>query len=205
MKKSLIAGAGVAALAMAAFPFALASAARPTESVVDHLTINLSETCSLARTSATPATAQTGAMPSDATWTANTETYEATLVAGKAATIGTTVLTTICNDTTNGYNVTATFSGLTKGTGTGAKTIAYDGSAPVADNVSSWNVTNTLQGGSAALVAASGDPILPQTTTATAATTNTLVYKVGTTTTQDAGTYTGTATYTLTYGPDQQP
>ena len=192
MKKSLIAGAGVAAFAFAAFPFALASATQ--QSVKDNLNVTISETCSLTRVGQAAAT---GAVITASQWsgaTGSTEgTYTVTMIAGKAAQIGTSTLTTICNDTTAGYSVSAAFTGLADNA---SHTIAYDGSAAATDGASRWNITNN---GSLVTASEGTGVIYANTKVPTSGTTNTIVYNVSTSTDQAAGAYEGSATYTLTY------
>ena len=178
MKKSLIAGAGVAALAMAFVPFGLASATDIT-SMEDTLTITVEPTCS---------------------FDAASHSYSATMTANDLNTnVGTTTMTIICNQY-NGYAVTANMTSLS---GNGSNAISYSATTPTAGS-GTWTAYNTPTvagtAGTAANIAATADAAVISNSVHTSSTgdSSVIVYKVGTTNNQAAGAYTGTATYTLT-------
>lgn len=207
MKKTIIAAG--ASLAFAAMPVAGVLAV----DVTDNLTINLSETCSITRTGvAASAVSNTSSDLDFGTTAANT--YTATLVAGKAATIGTSTFTVTCNDTNNGHSLAVQFTGLSATVGSSSENIPYDGSAATADGYSRWNATKTANatlGVTSGLITATETTTEPHSyiyngsvygnnKTAVSGQTFTIEYNVSTAITQPAATYTGSAAYTLTYG-----
>ncbi len=179
MKKSIIAGAGVAALAMAALPFA-GVFATDTLSVKDKLVLTVSSSCTY-----------DGITPEAAT-SSNGNEYTASAAPNQlvsfGATSSATSLTVKCNDA-DGYSITPTFTGLT-----GPTTISYDGSADPTAGSESWAAYYSKNSGTATIFAASGTAI---TGSSTMTDTYTFSYKVGTGADQAAGTYNGTATYVL--------
>ena len=179
MKKSLIAGAGVAALAMAALPFA-GVFADDTLSVKDKLVLTVSSSCTY-----------DGITPAAATSNDGNE-YTASAAPNQlkdfGATSSATNLTVKCN-AANGYTITPTFTGLT-----GPSTIPYNGSADPTAGSETWAAYYSKNSGNATRFAASGTAIEG---TATMTDTYTFSYKVGTGPDQAAGTYNGTATYVL--------
>lgn len=212
MKKSIIV-AGAASVALAAMPVVGAFAA--TSSVTDNINLTLLSTCALTRTNAVAANAVDGSS-SNLSWAAGTETYAITLVGGKSANIGTSTFSVTCNDHINGHYMTAQFTGLNGGDGITDSHIPYNGAAAVADGTSSWNATatanNTLgvtagritatETGSNtylynAAIYSSSDS---KNTTPVSAATFDVTYAVGTSASQAAGSYTGSAAYTLTSG-----
>ena len=217
MKKSIIA-AGAASVALAAMPIVGAFAATaPT--IVDNLQVNLQNTCSLARTGAAGATGQTG-VTTDPAWAADATnpttaagTYSVTMSAGTFAELGTSTIAVTCNDSVNGHSLAVAVTGLSAtqaSTGiTGGSTISYSNS-PITDaSASGWNITTsnvaTELGFSAGLIQTTGGTATiygasSRNRTAVSNKTFDATYKVAAQADQPAGTYEGTATYTLTYG-----
>lgn len=216
MKKSIIA-AGAASIALAAMPVVSTFAAQPTREIVDNINVNLNSTCTMTRT---------GASGTDGTWTAGDPattaagTYTvASMSAGTTANIGASTFTIVCNDTTNGHSLQVAASGLRRGET--SDYIDYSNAA-VAAGTSSWNITisdvdgfgngeapavkpaNGIVGIAYGQDSHTGSTYLyGETTTSKNAISGgsfKATYNVGTTTTQAAGQYTGSATYTLTYG-----
>ncbi|MBR3248738.1 hypothetical protein IKF89_01775 [Candidatus Saccharibacteria bacterium] len=182
MKKSLIAGAGVAALAMAAVPFGFASATDITE-VTDTLTINIEASC---------------------TFDAGTHAYTKTMTANQLdSSFGQTVLTVTCNNA-KGYTVGSQMNTLTgpAKAGSGNEEITYSATDLSAAGVGKYSAgySNVINGGTATTgqVPQSGTLMTSNTMTPAAGDTSTITYKVSTTTNQAAGQYQGTAVYTLT-------
>ena len=184
MKKSLIVGAGVAALAMAAVPFAGVFAAEDDiDTVTDTLTINIAGTC---------------------TFDAGTHAYTKDMSANQLdSNFGQTVLKVTCNNA-KGYTVGSQMNTLTgpAKVGSGNEEITYsttDLSAPGAGKYSA-GYSNVIGGASAVTgqVPQAGTLMTSNTMTPAAGDTSTITYKVSTTTNQAAGQYQGTAVYTLT-------
>lgn len=216
MKKSIIA-AGAASVALAAMPVVGVFATPDTSVITDNISVKLDSTCSLTRA---------GASGTDGTWTPGSPattaagTYSvASMDAGSTANLGTSTFTVVCNDTTAGHNLKVQATGLTGATA--GEYIDYDGTSAVAAGTSSWNITiSDVDGfgtGDAGTVKPAeglldvtynnhtGSAYLYGSASATSknpvsAATFKAAYNVGTTTTQAADTYTGSAVYTLTYG-----
>ena len=175
MKKTLIAGAGVAAFAMAALPFTgvFATQAEDPAEITDTLTVNVNGTCTFTRSNGTGA-------------------YTQTMAANALnSSFGTSTFTSGCNNGT-GYAVTADFTDLEHETGDGTA-IEYDDQTPVAGSgswvaYSSTDSTNIGNNGTAFETNAA-DPA--------GGSSFTVVYKVATHPVQAQGSYEGTATYTL--------
>ena len=203
MKKSIIA-AGAASVALAAMAVLGAFAATSSATVTDNLSVTLDTTCSLTETGAVQGTSgQTGVTTGPTVSSATTAgaTYSITMSTGKVAELGTSTLHIVCNDTTNGYDVTGTFADLKLGgssSATGVNAIPYTDSV-VTDGTSGWNVF--LGSGTTPLTsAAAGNIYNAKTSKESADTTVNVTYKVGSSTTNTPGEYTGTATYVLTWG-----
>ncbi len=181
MKKSLIAGASALALGMAVIPAAGVFAADIT-TMTDEITVTISGSC---------------------TFNAGGTEYTKAMEANKLETVGTTAMKVTCNNA-KGYAVTGTFTDLTgpeKKT-TGNEKITYSTTAATAGS-GTWSATVTPTVGGVAQdatqPAASNGAIISSTTmTPAAGDSASIVYKVGTTNNQAAGSYEGTATYTLT-------
>lgn len=224
MKKSIIA-ASAASLALAAMPVVGAFAAEQTATVTDNLNVTIDNTCSLTRTASTADETVTGS--SAWTDTSTTEpalsgTYTANMDAGSYGVIGKSSFVVTCNDVKNGHSVTVATTSLTDNAATGTKgaPIVYSNTTVVpaegADQVSGWNIT-IANGATTPIPADSINIGILQAAGGTgtvydkAATGNKLkqalngatfdaTYTVGASITQDAGTYVGSAIYTLTYG-----
>lgn len=215
MKKKLIA-AGAASAVLAAMPVLGVFAEADISTVTDNINLTLLSTCAISRTGAAASAVE--GKSSELSWTENTGTYAITLVGGKSATIGTSTFSVTCNDTTAGHYLAAQFTGLNGGTGITGAHIAYDGSAAVADDTSSWNATATVNstlGVSAGLITATETESNPHSyvynaalygssastnKTAVSGQTFDITYAVGTANDQPSGSYTGSAVYTLTSG-----
>ena len=182
MKKSLIAGAGIAALGLAVVPFAGVFAADPTVSVTDTVKVTVNEACTFSEGS-------TSLNPSD------------TVDAGSETTFNDAKheFTIKCNS--KSYAVTATASDLNYQT-TGNET------APTAHNKFSYTNTyakdgvdgvwtTTLTGGdTGAAIKTSSSTI--KSGDATVSDNFSVTYKAYAGTEQTKGTYQGTVIYTLT-------
>jgi len=210
MKKSLIAGAGVAAFAFAAFPFALASATPQTATPVkDTLNVTLEKTCNISRTgtAATVAAPISAASWSNATGT-NDGTYTVSLAAGSTAALGTSKIKVTCNDTKDGHSLSVATTNLTapaSSTGLSGDTVINYSNSEVGTSTSGWNITtaaNTDLSISAGVVQVTSNAGTVYNTNKTAVSESEidLTYNIGTTPVQATGTYVGDATYTLTFG-----
>ncbi len=174
MKKSLIAGAGIAALGLAVVPFAGVFAADIT-TMTDTINVTVGEAC---------------------TFDAASHPYTKPMTANKVDTIGETTMTVVCNNA-KGYSVKGTFTDLTgPAKSSGNEMITYGADAAVTAGDGKWNATV----GSATSPLAKDSATVTSKTTMSAADGDLtkITYKVGTTNNQAAGTYTGTATYILT-------
>ena len=176
MKKSLIAGAGIAALGLAVVPFAGVFAA-DTMSMEDTINVTIADAC---------------------TFDAASHSYTKDMTANTTADIGTTTMKVTCNNY-SGYEVTGKYTALA---GNGTNKISFGESAPTA-GVSSWaaNAIVTVDGGSpvaAAYLKNNGAVMSNIRQTVEAGDTAVITYKAATSNNIAAGTYTGTATYTLT-------
>ena len=173
MKKSLIAGAGIVALGLAVVPFAGVFAADIT-TMTDTINVTVADVC---------------------TFDAASHSYTKAFTANKVDTIGATTMKVTCNNA-KGYIVKGNFTDLTgPAKSSGNETITYGADAAVAAGDGKWNAT----------VGSATSPLAKTSATVTSKTTmsaaggdsTTITYKAGTTDNQAAGTYTGTATYTL--------
>ena len=171
MKKSIVAGA--ASLVLAAMPVVGVFATNPA-AVVDTLTVTVNESCTFEH------------------GTGNSGSFTKSMAAGALDTaFGESVFTSACNNGL-GYDINAVFTSLAHTAGNGAA-IAYSATTPTAGS-GTW--TATVSGSN---IAASGGKLMntsaPDTSAGTSAT---VTYKVSTQSDIAQGTYTGTATYTLT-------
>ena len=172
MKKSLVAGA--AAFAMAALPVAGVFAADPAP-ITDTLTVQIGEACTFQRA----ANAGDGA-------------YTKSLDLGQLdAEFASSGFKVVCNNAT-GYNVAAVFTALA---GPG-ENITYSQTTPTAGS-GTW----TASVGADNLAATGASLLSNDGVTSTSGDTATVNYKVSVRNNQGKGTYTGTATYTLTQNP----
>lgn len=179
MKKSFIAGA--ASLALAAMPVVGAFATDIT-TMTDTLSVTVSKSCNWDNSASTQTKSQNA-------FTAGLITY-------------TTVTHVVTCNTYNGYKVTGTFTAFTNGSSSSI-TIPY--STTVATSGSdTWSATTqaTVNGTQATAKqpasGTSGNVMANSGPTPSAGDSFTAIYKVGVTATKQAGTYTATATYTLT-------
>ncbi len=174
MKKSLIAGAGIAALGLAVVPFAGVFAA-DTTTMTDTIKVTIGSTCTFDGEA--------------------THTYTKAMEADALETVGTTTMVVKCNNA-KGYAVTGNFTDLQgpAKSGSGYETITYADTAATAGS-GTWNAvvgTSTIAGKTSSTITSK------TTMSAAAGDSTTITYKAGTTNNQAEGTYTGTATYTLT-------
>ena len=175
MKKSLIAVAGIAALGLAVVPFAGVFAADIT-SMKDTINVTIADAC---------------------TFDVASHSYTKAMTANTADTIGATTMKVTCNNYT-GYDVNGVYASLN---GNGTNKITFGEAAPAA-GTSTWaaQAIVTLDGGSPAAAAYLGNngTVMSNTKqTVAAGDTAAIAYKAATSNNIAAGTYTGTATYTL--------
>ena len=175
MKKSLIAGAGVAAFAFAAMP--LDGVFAVTE-ITDTLSVQVASSCELGSDNSGNTAGQA--------YTAENKN-PGTLVTWSTQH---TVLDINCNNTA-GYKITPTFTGLTANSG--ADSINYSTSTVAAAGSGTWTAYYKL--GTAGTKTAF--PTTAITGTSTMTDYYTIDYEVGIGTDQAAGTYTGSAKYEL--------
>ena len=182
MKKSIIAGAGVAALAMAALPFAGVFAA--TTTIVDNISVGVASSCQIGTNgdgeqSVSRSFAATNQQPG--ALVTFTDTEQATQVAIK------------CN-ASNGYTLTPTFTALTNAT---SDSIGYDGTKVAAGGDGKWSASYVLTHedtpGSSTLMTSNS----AITGSSTMTDVYNFTYNIGLSDDQPTGTYTGTATYLL--------
>ena len=184
MKKLAIAGA---ALALAAMPVVSTFAAT---SVTDKLTLTVSSTCQLG--TVTPAAAS-GSMNEYTASGAPGETKDFAAVSVDSAAAAATNIQINCNDA-DGYKITPSFTALKINGLEGAsdsQDIPYGGAATPADKT--WTAFYSKNNGTVTNFA----DTTPIQGTPTMSDTYTFSYKVHIGTNQAAGTYVGTATYTL--------
>ena len=210
MKKALIAGA--ASVALAAMPMAgvFADSVNGTiygSPIVDTLTLNTTEVCTLSRASA--------AHPGDtaANWTATTgegvgasdQTYAQDVEAGQQYNgIAHSTFQVACNNAVGGYAVTVDTTNFVTGTQTQEQsTWQYSGTGAYASGASSWYLTSSakvtgeapnqtpvaIATGNQVWSVAAGTPVGTETFTIT--------YNAYPIISQPQGSYTATATYTL--------
>ena len=177
MKKSLIAGAGIAALGLAVVPFAGVNS-----ETTDNIQVTVSESCTFS-----------------AGGTGTTAT--GTLSPGQETTFndnGTHKFTVKCNS--KSYIVTAVASDLAYD-GTAPTThgiISYVDSASYQKTGTDGNWTATLTSGDADAKISKTSSTIKSATAATAGDSFSVAYKAYAGTAQTTGTYKGTVTYTLT-------
>lgn len=178
MKKKIIVGAGVAALAAVALPFAGASA-----DVIDNITVNVTETCVFA--DITPSVASSEGNQYYVSG-APGQLLSLSPASVQGATAQATSVRVNCNHAA-GYTVSTTFTNLTGPAGSTA--IGYgSGNSEAAAGSGTW----TAYANNTAIVAANG-----LTGNSTTTQTYTFSYKVGLGVDQAGGDYRGTATYSL--------
>ena len=224
MKKAIIAGAASAVLA--AMPVAGVFAVPSAQSVKDQLNLTVSPTCSITRTA--HADKSTSTETYQGTFTGGNDqidaSYAMTLGTGSMGTFGMSTFGVSCNDQTNGFKVSAKATGLTSTSSDAATnaTIEYLQTGAVSNQVSGWNVTlgrpseTTIPAWNTTNVPSDGvNANIPQLATGAVvdlfdtytgssvlsnSATFTATYKAGVKADQPAGLYTGSVTYTLTYG-----
>lgn len=209
MKKSLIAGAGVAALGFAAMPVLGVFAV--TSSVTDQITVTIPSSCAIVSST-------TGGAVGDGTTTTNTYTAQmqnkqlkSDIGATGAGTSGSNVLSVACNDSSASSTWKLTAVG---GDGTTASTVmkaAGSGTDIVTGTATSGAISNwamkvtgatgvTIQNGfdAAAFKAVPGSATVVAEGTGSVSNAFTMTYQVWISETQEADSYTGKVTYTLT-------
>ena len=188
MKKLAIVGASAALAAMPVFGVF----ATDITTVTDTLTVTVDPTCSF--------NAQQGGTAPDAT-----NGYSKTMLANAFdASFGTTTLTVTCNNA-KGYSVGSVMNNLqgpAQSGGSTYETITYSITdlAAAGQGKYSAGYSNVINGATAVTgqVPQSGTLMTSNTMTPAAGDTSTITYKVSTTSNQAAGSYVGTAVYTLT-------
>ncbi len=190
MKKSLIAGAGVAALGLAVVPFAGVFAADPV-STTDTIKVTVAEACSFS------------------TGGDNQSVTSSSTAAGAEATLTNATHKFVINCNSNKYDVTATASNLSlKPAVAGAQhtTIAFKSATDYASAASSkaddgaW--TATITGDNVSQITTAGTETSILSGKATTTDTFTATYKAYVGAAQTQGTYEGTIVYTLTGSND---
>lgn len=191
MKKALIAGA--ASVALAAMPVVGVFATDITK-VTDTLTVTIDPICSF--------NAQQGVDSQNAAYATNG--YSATMTANDFDdSFGETTLTVTCNNA-KGYTVSSTMNNLVgpAKASSGNETITYstDDLTAAGEGKYSAGYSKTINGGQATTgqVPATGTLMTSSVMTPAGGDTAVITYKVSTTNNQAAGSYTGTAVYTLT-------
>ena len=179
MKKALIAGAASAVLA--AMPV-VGVFADDITTMTDTLTVTIEASC---------------------TFDAASHTYSDTLTANQyVESFGKTTMNVACNNA-KGYTVTSAMNDLVgpANAASGNEKIEYSATAVSAAGAGKYSAaaTNTINGatGAAAQVSASGTLMTSSVMTPAGGDQSVIVYSVSTTNNQAAGTYTGTAVYTL--------
>ena len=177
MKKSLIAGAGIAALGLAVVPFAGVNAA-----TTDNIQVTVDESCTFSA-------GGTGISATDTLNPGGETTF---------STAGTHQFTVKCNS--KSYTVTAVASDLAyDGTApTTHGTISYVDSTKYQKTGTDGNWTATLTSGDTDAKISKTSSTIKSATAATAGDSFSVAYKAYVGTAQTAGTYKGTVTYTLT-------
>lgn len=166
MKKLAVLGASAV---LAALPVVGVFATDP-EAVEDNITITVSETCTLTRTT-------------------GNGNYTATMSTNALnPSVGSSTFTAVCNNAA-GFSVSATPTALT---GTG-EAINYSATTPTAGS-GSWTATKSVEAGN---IAATGG-VLMSTNATTTGLTETVTYQVSTRANQAKGDYEGKMTYQLT-------
>lgn len=200
MKKSIVAGAGVAAFGLAAMPILGVFAA--TSTVTDTVTVTLADACALT-------SSQTSGAVGDGTHTNNT--YTINLQNGQSGTVGSastgqsgSALNVVCNNNNSTWTLTAIGGdGTTVSTNMAASGIGGNiatGLATSGDN-SSWamKVTGaTDASGYNVFKEIPGSAVTLATGTGSAAAAFSMEYQVYIGNNQPSDTYTGKVTYTLT-------
>ena len=206
MKKSIIAGAGVAAVSLAAMPILGAFAA--TSTVTDEITVNIASSCAVT-TSGTSGTIGDG--------TATTNTYVVNMqnsqlksdIGASNVTSGGNVISVVCNDASASSTWKLTAVG---GDGTTVSTVmdaAGSGTDIATGTAASGAVSNwafkvtggtgvTIQNGYDSFIAVPGTPAVIAEGTGSVAGAFTPTYQVWISAGQEADSYTGKVTYTLT-------
>ena len=178
MKKSIIA-AGAASIALAAMPV-LGVFATDDGSVVDSFTLTLSDYCIFVNDASTDDT-YTGNLTAGVLWTDASDPHPMVITCSKA------------------YTLTPDFTALTSSTAPSGSDITYVTTATAATAGSkkwsaSYAKTGDGENGSGVFL---DDTAVNGAATTSAGHTYTVTYNVGPAAAQPAGTYTGTATYTL--------
>lgn len=168
MKKLAVLGASAV---LAALPVVGVFATDP-DPVVDTVTITVSETCTLTRST-------------------GNGTYTATMSTNALnASVGSSTFTAVCNNA-GGFSVSATPTALTNAGG--GEAINYSATTPTAGS-GTWTATKSVVAGN--IAASNGE--LMSTNATTDGLTETVTYAVSTRANQAKGAYTGTMTYQLT-------
>ena len=193
MKKSIIAGAGVAALGFAALPFAGVFAATGSAEFTDNLSVEVTGGCTMENGG------NTDGQYVDRSFSGTVATGNAIVLTGSAAT-DSAAITIKCN-TTSG-TVTVTSSGSTALTGTNSSSNTIAGGAQTTGSASGWaiksNAVNAATDPYSAYKAHEVGTFLTATASASGTTFNPS-YQVYAAAGQAPDTYTGSVTYAISY------
>ncbi|MBQ2660556.1 hypothetical protein IJF93_00545 [Candidatus Saccharibacteria bacterium] len=198
MKKSLIAGAGLAAFGFAGLPFMGAFATISGTPKTDTLQLTVADQCTLTRRS-TPHGVGSLTGLSGASWTTSgqdTDVFEATVVPGLAYNgIATSAYNVACNHA-SGYQVAVTPTAFTTTDVQNAKTWAYN-AGEYASSGSSWFIESNGTGASDPVASATTNIVVTEADETTS-TDFDITYNVKVDAGQEIGGYSATATYVLT-------
>ena len=187
MKKLAIAASSVALAAMPVLGVFAEGATTGASSYTDTLSVKIDTACTFARQAYATGGVENNTSHKNGSGTWATDTLSATVSNSSLTALGSSQFKIVCNNT-DGYSVTVANSGLTSGDDTIPNNNTYT------DAVSGWSpVFNSTK-----LV---GDTTTPATVKSVDTTTDgdtfEVSYSVGVSSTQAAGTYGGTATYTF--------
>lgn len=175
MKKTLMVGLG--SLVLAALPTATSFAATSQQI---NATVTVGQSCELTRTSGEGTYSKT----------MNMNTYDANF--------GSSTLSVVCNNL-SGFKVKGTFTDLVNGANNDIKITYTSAQGGVSGGSGTWTAVKGDSTSTTAIASGvDGNVMSSGVSTGTTPVTQQITYKVGTSASQAAGTYTGTATYELT-------
>lgn len=187
MKKAIIAGATSAVLAampvMGVFAATGDGATTGSSQYTDNLSVKIDTACTFAREAYTSGGLENNASHKNGQGTWATDTLSATLTNSSLSTLGSSNFKIVCNNTA-GHQIVVTTTGLTSG----------DNSIP-----NNTTYTNAISGWSPVYEGTklTNNSVVISENTTTDNTTFEVSYGIGISSTQQAGTYTGTAVYTF--------
>ena len=207
MRKSIIAGAGVAALGFAAMP--ILGAFAMTSSVTDEITVTIPSSCAIVSSTSSGAIGDGSTTTNTYTAQMQNRQLKSDIGATGSASAGSNKLSVTCNDSsaTSTWKLTAV-----GGNGTTASTVlkaAGSGTDMVTGTATSGDTSNwamkitpatgvTIQNGYDSFKAVPGTPAVIAEGTGSVSDAFTMTYQVWVSATQEADSYTGRVTYTLT-------